>query len=291
MKTLSHYRKVLSQHEDPARFVLGRVLVRTHLCTLLTINCGLYRLHFAPSVYTLNYWLKPNVRDWAEHEFLLACLRPGDTVVDVGANQGMMALTAAWAVGSTGKVFALEPHPITFARLQKNLQVNGATHVSATNAAVGSSEGTTMFSDGRDDSGNSVTPDGPLQVPVRTLDHLLAGGGQQIALLKIDVEGYEKFVLEGAAQTLVRTACVYFEAHDPMYRTHGYTCGDVVAMLHRAGFHVYRWLPGNVCMSEVDEAYQTSAVPENLLAVRDIESFLHRAGNRYRLSAGVPSYS
>jgi FkbM family methyltransferase len=286
MKTLSHYRKALLQHGKPAKFVLGRLLVKTHLCTFLTINCGIYRLHFTASVYTLNYWLNPNVCAWPEHAFLLAYLRPGDAVVDVGANQGMMSLTAASAVGPTGAVFAFEPHPLTFARLHHNLKINGAATVSATNVAVGSSEGTVAFADESDDSGNSVTSDGPLTVPVQTLDRLLAGGTQQIAMLKIDVEGYEKFVLEGAAQTLARTDCVYLEADDQMYRTRGYACGEVVAMLHSAGFHVYRWLPGNVLICEVNEAYRTIGL-ENLLAVRDIQSFMQRSGNRYRLSGVV----
>ena len=108
----------------------------------------------------MNYWLNPNVRTWPEHAFLLSYLRPGETVIDVGANQGMMAMTAAIAVGPGGQVFAMEPHPGTFRLMQNNLRMNGVTNVFARNVAVGSFQGTVGFSDDLDDSGNAVTPGG-----------------------------------------------------------------------------------------------------------------------------------
>jgi FkbM family methyltransferase len=197
----------------------------------------------------------------------------------------MMALTAASSVGPNGKVFAMEPHPGIFTTLQHNISINRAVNICAKNVAVGASTGTVRFSDDRNDSGNHVTTEGPLTVPVETLDRLMADCASQIAMLKIDVEGYEKFVLDGAVSTLARTACVYFEAHDPMYASQGYKCADVVALLRRGGFHVYRWLPGNASICEIDETYKTSAAPENLLAVRDYGHFLLRTGSLYKLNA------
>src|SRR5271157_374287 len=186
MKSLHHIYRSFAKHRNPAKFVLGRLLVKTRLCRSMTIDCGLYRLQFAPSLYTLNYWLNPNVRNWPEHAFLLSYLRPGETVIDVGANQGMMAMTAASAVGPGGQVFAMEPHPGTFRLMQNNLRMNGVTNVFARNVAVGSFQGTVGFSDDLDDSGNAVTPGGVLTVEVQPLDRLLSSNPSPIALLKID---------------------------------------------------------------------------------------------------------
>ena len=75
-----------------------------------------------------------------------------------------------------------------------------------------------------------------LTVEVQPLDRLLSSNPSPIALLKIDVEGYERFVVEGAIHTLARTASVYFEAHDPMYARFGYRCGDIIKLLHDRNF-------------------------------------------------------
>ena len=283
MKPLRHYRKAMTQHGHPFKFVLGRLLVKSRASLLFTIQCDLYRVRFTPSVYALNYLLRPNVREWPEHGLLLSYLRPGDTVIDVGANQGMMALTASGAVGKTGKVFAIEPHPRTFGWLEKNIAINFKTNIVPKNVAAGASVGSVTFSDDWNDSANHVTSDGPLVVGVETLDRLITDV-PEVAMLKIDVEGYEKFVLEGATRTLSRTACVYFEAHDATYAAMGYESADVVSLLFQQGFRVYRWLPGNVFIREIDNTYRTSDIPENLLAIRDIEYFMKRTGNRYTVS-------
>src|SRR3954469_15193830 len=63
---------------------------------------------------------------------MLACLRPGDTCLDIGANIGMLALLAAWAVGPRGRVIAFEPNPDVYARLAWHISENrlaqGAAH-------------------------------------------------------------------------------------------------------------------------------------------------------------------
>lgn len=69
------------------------------------------------------------------------CLRPGDRMVDIGANFGLMSLHASRAVGPSGSVIALEPHPRTFQRLQDNLRHNDCQNVTAINIAAGPTEG------------------------------------------------------------------------------------------------------------------------------------------------------
>ena len=69
-------------------------------------------------------------------------LKPGDTVVDIGANIGSFTVLAASIVGPGGRVIALEPVSGTFARLQKNVGLNRLENVTCRNEAVDSRAGT-----------------------------------------------------------------------------------------------------------------------------------------------------
>jgi hypothetical protein len=103
----------------------------------------------------------------------------------------------------------------------------------------------------------------------------------QIQLLKIDVEGYEKFVLEGASKTLDRVSCVYFESWEHHFKRYGYACRDVITLLARKGFTILR-PTGNDSVISVEMDY-SSTVCENLMAVRGLEDFLQRT--QFRLAA------
>ena len=77
----------------------------------------------------------------------------------------------------------------------------------AHNVAVGAEDGVVQFSDGMWDDINRVASDGEIEVPLRPLDDLVTEA--VVHLLKIDVEGYEPKVLEGARGLRLRTRCVY----------------------------------------------------------------------------------
>ena len=75
--------------------------------------------------------------DYDDMHFVHRYLRPGDAVIDVGANIGVYTLLAASVVGDQGKVVAFEPGRQSFARLQENVQLNGLHQVETRRAAVG----------------------------------------------------------------------------------------------------------------------------------------------------------
>jgi FkbM family methyltransferase len=131
-------------------------------------------------------------------------LRPGDVVVDVGANVGLHAVHAAKLVGPTGRVYAVEPTAWTVRVLEANVWRHGCANVVVLPVAAGAAFGTARLSipaDGR--SGAAVIVDGAGDVPVRPLDALVAD--EDVAVLKIDVEGAERDVLDGAAALLARS--------------------------------------------------------------------------------------
>jgi FkbM family methyltransferase len=142
------------------------------------------------------------------HEFedmalALHALRPGDLFVDVGANIGSYTILAAGVVGAT--CLSLEPVPATFSRLLDNISLNRvASLVTARNVGAGSTNGLMRMTTGLD-SVNHVVPAGAnagssTEVAVATLDALL--GGRHPTFIKIDVEGFETEVVNGADRAL-----------------------------------------------------------------------------------------
>ena len=142
---------MLRDHKRPLRFVAGRMLVKSGLCERLTIPQNGYHLRFYPSNLSEQLWVD---RSWREPELTLirAYLRPGDKVIDVGANVGDTAITASLKVGSKGKVWAVEAHPRTYGYLLGNIKLNGVSNIEALNAAATTEPGRLMFgNDRRDD--------------------------------------------------------------------------------------------------------------------------------------------
>lgn len=255
-----------------ARFALGALLRAARVSTrfVFPVDGGRFKLRFYPSSLTFLLWWNPSARR-EEREVITRLLREGDVFIDVGANIGTIAIPASKVVGSAGNVLAFEPNPRVFAYLAGNAALNGCTNLQAVNSALGSSRGEIAFSDSRHDDTNRVgraKPDqkaqaGSITVSIKLLDDF-TGNVDRVAVLKIDTEGYEKHVLEGANGTLEKCDCVYFECNDAFFRTYGYTARDVFSLLEGKGFSVYR----------IDDAAgiqpaRPAGGVDNLLATRD----------------------
>lgn len=218
------------------RYVTSRVLVKTGLCSNVILQRNGYRVRFHPANISVEMFMKAT---WFEPEeaFIQSLLREGDTFVDVGANIGHLAI-AGKVKAKHGTVVAIEAHPRTFRFLTENIRLNGLD-IDARNVAVGDTPGTLTFSDMHADDCNGVSVDGQgIEVPVQTLDAILQGTGE-IRLLKVDIEGYELMAFRGASEVLARTQFVHFELWDQMARRYGYEPGEVVSVLHAAGFTVF----------------------------------------------------
>lgn len=251
----------LRSQQQPLRFLASRLLWRSGLCSILTIPCDSYRLHFYPTAYSATLWLNPGER-LRDESIFRRLLREGDTVIDVGANVGTLTLTASRIVGPTGEVYSVEAHPRTHKYLLGNLQLNHVSNVETFNVACGAETGTITFSDGTLDDQNAVSTEG-IRIPIRRLDDLIVDPEtQEIALLKVDVEGFEKFVLEGASNLLSRVKFIYFESYARHYTSFGYKLGNIADLLQQFKFEIYH-LNGN----KVPRDYN-SVLCENLLAAR-----------------------
>lgn len=153
-------------------------------------------------------------------------VKEGETCLDVGANIGCVSLS--WARSNkSGMIVAVEPHPATFARLVKNLELNRATNVKLVHAAASRQSGTVALEVDDDSSmAHTVGSDMPslkqfriVEVPAYALDDLVREYQlTAVHLLKIDVEGYEMECLNGAVETLGITDRVIVEYHSERLR-------------------------------------------------------------------------
>lgn len=138
-------------------------------------------------------------------------IRPGQTVVDVGANIGYYTLLGAAGVGFDGRVHAVEADPHTFEILEKNIDVNGyGSIVRAHQCAASATPGELTLYQFRNHHGSNNVFDchadprvvSSIKVPAVPLDHLIF---EPVDVMKIDAEGSEPLIFEGMQQLLKRS--------------------------------------------------------------------------------------
>ncbi len=225
------------------------------------------------------------IYDLALSELLWRLIRPGDQVLDIGANVGYVTALMGTRVGALGKVLAFEPHPALFQQLVENAARN------RTKADFGAIE---LFEKAVSDRAGKVSLACPdefshndgvacvadsatgtaemIQVDAVTLDELLAMRGP-FELAKIDVEGHELQVLRGGARTFQECVThVVFEEH----RGPG---SPVCHWLEAAGFRLlqFGWSLRRLVVAEpVGMPLARSYEAPNLIATRNPELVLER---------------
>jgi FkbM family methyltransferase len=192
------------------------------------------------------------LHEYDEMRFLLLALRPGDLLVDVGANVGLHTLLAA-ACGA--EVVALEPLPAARAMLERNVARNGlAGRVLILAAGAADARGELTFTDGPSCLNHVVGPGEVPGVPVRKvpvvpLDEVVPSG-RPVVMLKIDVEGFEAAVLRGATRLLadpaLRAVIVETQGYDARYGR----SGEVLRLLTAAGFVAVHLEPGGRTLTD-----------------------------------------
>lgn len=174
--------------------------------------------------------------DLPELALVAPIVRPGDSVVDVGANFGLITKALADLVGPSGRVLAVEPMPETYYALARNVEALGLTQVRPVHAALSDRTGTGHMALPDDNYYLACVADEGVAVPMTTLDALTEGLGP-VAFVKCDVEGHEVAVLRGARRLLATDLPAWLievwsgETFDIMagygYRAYAETDGDV----------------------------------------------------------------
>jgi FkbM family methyltransferase len=180
------------------------------------------------------------------HRIILGAIQPGDTVADVGASAGLYTIPMARRVGDTGRVFAFEPDEQSFKTLRRHVELNGVSQrVELIRAAVADERGSVRFISGQGPLSH-IAPPGNTAAASSTecvrLDDVFADS--KVAVMKVDVEGYEEKVLRGAARLLTdpdrSPSVVLLDLHPFAWQGAGLTTTQesLVVFLNECGYRV-----------------------------------------------------
>ena len=167
--------------------------------------------------------------------FLLNYLKDDDIFIDVGANIGVYSLLASSKVKS-GEIYALEPVPKNYSRLEENLKLNNITNAIAYPLAAFSSQGVVTMDLADEDCMASITTKkstSNVNVQTDTLDNIFASMLNRMKLIKLDAEGAELDILRGATNLITSPT-------PPVWLLDYYT-KDVSQYLSSYGFVFYKF--------------------------------------------------
>jgi FkbM family methyltransferase len=218
---------------------------------------GKYRFEMDLSLGRLQkiFYLKPGSYEPETERFIRHNVKPGMTVLDIGANTGYMTILLADMVGVHGQVHSFEPMPANNQLLRKNVYTNGLNQVHIHNFALSDRKGeATLHIDPGNDGGNTignVTGEGwdghsAITVATETLDDFLGQTGiGKVDFFKIDIEGAESLAFAGARKLLSRpdAPLIVCEVGDPAQQLVGITELDLRKTLYGHGYDSY-WLDG-----------------------------------------------
>lgn len=131
-------------------------------------------------------------------------VKEGMTVIDVGANIGYFTYLMSKLVGENGRVLAFEPEPDNYYRLSENWVLNKAHNVELSNLAVSNTNGYAYLNISNKESGEHSLEEKTREYlkRIRINTTKLDSYATEVGLIKIDVEGHEAKVIDGARKLL-----------------------------------------------------------------------------------------
>jgi FkbM family methyltransferase len=196
----------------------------------------------SPLAYRLLYRLYKRRSDAEEHALVRSIVKPGMTVIDVGANIGEYSRFLADLVGPTGWVIAVEPAPENFARLRQ--AVGSLSHVQIVHAAASSCRGKVkLFLSDKVNVDHRTYDDGEgrscLEIEAIALDDYVATGSR-VGLIKVDIQGAELSALKGAERILRENhdIKVLFEYWPFGLRRAGHEPSELISYFRSLGFAI-----------------------------------------------------
>ena len=180
---------------------------------------------------------------------IMSRIRENMTVLDIGANIGYYTVQMATKVGPHGKVIAFEPSPIIWEELQYNVSLNKLDNVILNKTALSNINGYGSFCLPQTgyDAHASLKPNKTfdvsklIEVKTERLDDVLCGlGVSDIGFIKIDVEGAERDVFEGAVKLLSakQRPVIIFESAEHLCQPFGHCVFDVLYYLYKYDYTV-----------------------------------------------------
>ena len=203
--------------------------------------------------------------------FLMHLLREGDFFLDIGANVGHYTLLAG--IYSKCKVVAIEPIPSTFERLVNNVKLNKWEHeAELLNIGLSNESGELVFTNQQFTTNKVSTSGHGIKVTVKTLDEICT---EYIPdFIKIDVEGYEWFVLNGGLNTLSKTnlKLILIELNESG-KNFNIQDEQIITLLKNKGFSPYVF---NLDAKSLEEIDFKNTNQFNTLFIKDLDFVINR---------------
>lgn len=204
-----------------------------------------------------------------DFDYISSLIKPGDVILDIGANVGLVSISLLKAQPEVGKIYAFEPLPDTFAKMKHNIELNGRLEkIHPVNVGMSDKMGEVVFflpgaaeaasmqpnmdefymQESVDGQYTGVKKMDKVKCKVTTLDEYVAENNiDRINFIKIDVEGNEKNVLAGGADVLKKHhPIVYCE----MLRKHaarfGYHPNEIIEDMRKLGYSCYTLYNGEL---------------------------------------------
>ncbi|TDG35287.1 FkbM family methyltransferase [Pedobacter changchengzhani] len=166
-------------------------------------------------------------------------IKKGDQILDVGANIGFHTLYFAQLTGENGSVKSFEPVPQNFKALNNNIGLNSFLNITTYNIALSNQKEQIII----DVDAKSTNPgafnlfEQGRQTPINCFvgDEII--GGKKVDFIKVDVEGYESFVIEGLMQTINKNKPkIIFEYDKHYHEKTGRSEDYILLMLAKSGY-------------------------------------------------------
>lgn len=145
---------------------------------------------------------------WEPAETLLSLkyIKPGYTVLDIGANIGYYTLLFSRYVGPNGQVYSFEPEPRNFAVLHGNVSLNNLSNVISSRLALSNKKCLQELYTASDNLGDHRLSykqgRASITVELDTMDHFFSNRGKTVHFVKIDTQGAEEMILDGMAELI-----------------------------------------------------------------------------------------
>jgi FkbM family methyltransferase len=168
---------------------------------------------------------------------LLSLIDDGDIVFDIGTNMGYNILPISKIIGDKGYVYGFEPLPLNYSKCLTNIALNSLTNCKVYPIALSNYDGKAKLTSPRRDNLGTCFVDNKasdgVEIKVKTLDNFLLDDPiPHIDLIKIDVEGHELHVLQGAAETIKKFRPIMFiEVSSELLKRAGNQPSDVINFL------------------------------------------------------------
>ena len=226
------------------------------------------------------------LREYEDMSFLLHTLQSGDLFVDVGANIGSYSILAATCKGVD--VIAFEPIPSTFSYLKKNIKLNLLDNqVRAMNIGLADQKGTLHFSQNLDTINHVILNNEKnypsVNIEVQRLDDVLEK--KCPTMIKIDVEGYETQVLQGAKKVIDNPTliAVIVELNESGKR-YGKDDNDVHQLLISKGFDCFKYDPFKYRLKSLQSKFNKIS---NTLYLRNLDEIQSRISKKNAFILGT----